>query len=83
MALDLYGHPVETPKQRFYCENLYCPYGPEWDEGKEVTRNADRTAPVYLRNHSTVSQNSGTRDRHCLNCTYDMQKAEQELQDIL
>lgn len=87
---DLHGHPVETPKQKFYCENTTCPYGSEWDQGKEVTRNHDGTVPEYLRNHDTVCQEPKYKgpdaqlwNKFCLNCYHDSVRGSEELYDYV
>lgn len=61
----------------YKCTDLRCPYGPEWDEGNDVTRNADGTVMEHLRADS-YSQTPSFKDPSisgfyglCLNCIDD------------
>lgn len=61
----------------YKCTDVRCPYGPEWDEGENVTRNADGTVMEHLRADS-YSQTSDFTDPKisgfdglCLNCIAD------------
>lgn len=64
-------------KMAFKCTEARCPYGPEWDNGLEPTRNSDGTVPEHLRSDS-YSQNPSPNDPTvsnfdglCLNCIDD------------
>ena len=58
------------------CTNEFCPYGPEWDRGEEVSRDASGKVSEHLRAESYSQQptrEDGTRqfDGKCLNCLDD------------
>lgn len=67
----------------YRCENPCCGYGPEWDQGLPVSRNANGIVPVYLRAES-YSQHPRKGDHKpfdglCLNCIDDMRRDEEEM----
>lgn len=64
----------------FKCTNASCPYGPEWDEGLEVTTEPDGTVAEYRRADS-YSQTPSYHDPSvsnfrglCLNCHDDFSR---------
>lgn len=68
----------------YKCDNPSCVYGPEWDQGLPVTRDANGCVKPHLRadaysQHECYRQNGNKPfDGYCLNCLDDARRWDED-----